>query len=160
MQISPPSRRDKFYRFTGKVTLGILTLLLGFSAIGFGLGRFLPLGDDHYVNIESSPSGYMKAALISRSGGGAISPYCTEAIAVALSAATEKEIMTQEFEIYSSNECDTFSDHSPSPVVEWVSDTKLKVSFSINKTAASMKTVQLKKRDASGQVSIDFTIRP
>jgi len=160
MQNSPATRRDKFYRFTGKVTLGILTLVLGFGVVVFGLGRFLPLGDDHHVNLKSSPSGLMKAALISRFGGGAISPYCTEAIAVAPSTATETMIMTEKFEIFSSNECDTFSDYSPSPVVEWVSDTKLKVSFSINRTAAFMRTVRLKKQDASGRVSIEFTIRP
>jgi len=68
--------------------------------------------------------------------------------------------MAGKFNVYSSTDCDTFADQSPSPVVEWISDTTLKISFSINGTSASMRTVLLRKQDASGQVGVEFIARP
>ncbi len=160
MQASQLSTADRVYRSTGKITLGVLTLCLILGTIAFSLGWLFPLGDDYYVKLYPSPSGHMKAAHVSRSGGGGISPYCTEAIAVAPASTNEAEIMAQRFEVYSSGDCDAFADHSISPIIEWISDERLRIIFSINRTGTSMKTVQLKKQDLSGRTSIDFAARP
>jgi hypothetical protein len=159
MQAQQLSRRDPIYRFIGKLSIGIVSLCLILGATIFGLGRFFSLSEDHFIKLYPSPSGHMKAALISRSGGGGISPYCTDAIAVAPASADEAEIMAEKFEVYSSGDCDTFADHSPSPVLEWVSNEKLRISFSINRTATSMRTVQLRGQDLSGRIGIEFAAR-
>lgn len=156
----PPSQKDKLYRLTGKVTFAALTIFLGLAAIAFVAGRVLPLSDHHYINFYPSPSGSVKAALIIRDGGGAISPHCSETIIISPATASDEEILMEELEVYSSSDCSTFSDHTPSPVIEWLSDTKLKIAFSLNGTAASMKSVKLRKQDASGHVAIEFSAYP
>lgn len=159
MQALQLSRKDQFYRFIGKITIGILSLCLILGTIVFGLGWLSPLGDDYYVKLYPSPSGHMKAAHISRFGGGGIASYCSEAIAVAPMSADEAEITAEKFEVYSSGECDTFADHSLSPTIEWISDETLRIGFSINRTAATMKTVQLRGQDLSGRIGIEFSAR-
>jgi hypothetical protein len=159
MQAPQLSRRDKIYRVAGKFTIGILSLCLILGTVTFSLGWFFSSRDDYHINFYPSPSGHMRAAHISRSGGGGISPYCTEAIAVAPASADEADIRTEKFEVYSSSDCDTFADHSPSPTLEWISNEKLRISFSLNRTAASMRTVQLRGRDLSRRVGIEFAAR-
>lgn len=160
MQFSPPSRWDAFYRLTGKATLGVLILFLGLGVVAFGFGRFLPSADDHYIGLVPSPSGHMKAAHITRSGGGGISPYCSESIAVVPTTAAEAEILREELEVYSSDDCDSFADHRLSPIIEWLSETRLRITFSTRRTAATMKSIKLKKQDASGRVAIEFVAHP
>lgn len=152
------SGKDQFFRFIGKVTIGVLILCLSLALAIFALGRLFSVGDDYYINLYPSPSGHMKAALVTRSGGGAISPYCTETLTVVPSSASEIEMAAEKFEVYSTD-CDTFADHSASPTVEWISNEMLRISFSINGTAVSMRTVQLKKQDLSGRILIEFTAR-
>jgi hypothetical protein len=155
MQAPQLSRKDQFYRLTGRITIGVLSLCLALGTVGLGLGWLFSLNDYYYMNIHPSPSGHMRAARISRFGG-AFTTQCTESIAVAPETVTEPELMTEKFDVYSSDDCDTFADHSQSPTVEWVSEEILRISFSINGTAASMRTVQLRKQDMSGRTGIEF----
>jgi hypothetical protein len=156
MQASQLSKSDHFYRTIGLLTTGILSLFLTMGIVVLSLAWLLPPSGDHYIDFHPSPSGHMKAAFIGRAGGGGISPYCDEAIAVAPTAVVEEELMTGKFDIFSSGDCGRFADHSPSPTIEWVSNEKLKVSFSIKGTAKSMRSVQLRGRDLSGYIGIEF----
>lgn len=155
MQTPQLSRKDRIYRSTGKLTIGALSLCLVLGAIVLGLGWLFSLNDHHYLNLYPSPSGQMKAAHIIRFGG-ALTTQCTESIAVAPATVTEAKLLTGKFDVYASGDCDTFADHSQSPNVEWMSDEILRISFSINGTAASMRTVQLRKQDLSGRTRIEF----
>jgi hypothetical protein len=53
-------------------------------------------------------------------------------------------------------DCASFADHSSSPAIEWLSDSDLKITASINATAQATKPLNVRKSDASGKVRIQF----
>ncbi|WP_250504040.1 hypothetical protein [Caballeronia sp. AZ7_KS35] len=104
----------------------------------------------------TSPSGQYQAVLLTWVGGGGISPYCDEALLVIPSPKDQPQAkLKKRYEVYS-GECGNFADHSPSPKITWRSDDVLRVTFSINGTAAWPKKVKMKMVDASGLVRIEF----
>jgi hypothetical protein len=105
-----------------------------------------------------SPNEEYRAVIQTWAGGGGLSPYCHQAILVVPAGINLANVHdTQSYEVYSGSECDSFADHSPSPEITWDGDHTLKVRISINRTAMTGQTVRLRKRDASGAVSIKFS---
>ncbi|WP_413183940.1 hypothetical protein [Paraburkholderia sacchari] len=105
-----------------------------------------------------SPNDQYRAVLQTWAGGGGLSPYCQQAILVVPVGINLANVHdTQSYEVYSGSECDSFAAHSPSPEITWDGDRTLKVRVSINRTAMTEQTFRLRKRDASGAVSIKFS---
>lgn len=106
-----------------------------------------------------SPNDEYRAVIQTWAGGGALSPYCYEAILIVPARVNLANMHdAQSYEVYSGSECDSFADHSSSPEITWDGDRTLKVRISINRTAMSEHTVRLRKRAASGAVSIKFAM--
>jgi len=113
-------------------------------------------GGEMFVKALSSPSGKYKAIVFTNAGGGAISPSCFQRISVAPASIKESEVERMpQHEVYS-GPCDSFTNHEPSPKVQWTSDSSLRIEFSINETAISPSQVRLKKVDASNSVAVSF----
>jgi hypothetical protein len=145
----------------GRILLWILAtvgaVVIGLYLIAAGLVTAIPGGkSDRYVSVVLSPNRKFKAAQITYAGGGAISPYCENTVLV-VPASIPDDVAEREkrYEVFSA-ECDTFADHSRSPKVEWISDSSLKITFSINSTALTGHKVSLKKIDTSGSVGLNF----
>jgi hypothetical protein len=105
-----------------------------------------------------SPDGTYVAMLLNYNGGGAISSYCNDRIAIipkSFSREFPHDIPDESYDVFRA-ECGTFADHSFSPKLDWISNSHLQITYSIHYTALSPAKVQLKKIDKSGQVSLRF----
>ncbi|AUG42043.1 hypothetical protein CXP47_19895 [Pseudomonas chlororaphis] len=112
--------------------------------------------DDLYTQVYPSPSGRYSAALVSRSGGGAIAPFCSDEVLVFNSLLdVEEAINSNNYQVYL-GECDSFLDHAPSPKVQWVSDSELRVGFALGGARMFSRNVNLRGTDASGNVQVRF----
>jgi hypothetical protein len=112
-----------------------------------------------HIGFRDSPDGKLKAAIVTYAGGGAISPYCYQSISVVPAETPDQEAVDSRFEVYS-GPCDSFAlkegTMAASPLVEWISDSMLRITISINSTALHPSTVRVKKRDSSGRVTVQF----
>jgi len=113
--------------------------------------------DDVVKNAYASPNGRYTAALVTRAGGGAIAPFCSDAVLVFNSLQTIDEVLARpEYQVYS-GECDVFSDHGASPKLTWTSDDELHIDFAIGATALTGRDVKLRASAASGKVYVTFS---
>jgi hypothetical protein len=159
--ISEYSKKRTLRHSISRVLLWILAavgaVVTGLCVIAAGLVPVIPgVKPDRYVSTILSPNGKFKAAKITYTSGGAISPHCDDTILI-MPASMPDDVAEREkrYEVFSA-ECDTFADHSRSPNVEWISDGHLQITFSINSTALTPNKVSLKKIDASGSVRLNF----
>jgi hypothetical protein len=155
----PAPRKKRRFRFwiervlasAGAVTIGIICIIAGLFAV-------IPIGKrDRIVSIAPSPTGKYQAQKITYASGGAISPNCRDVILVV--PVSEPDAAKQEArnEVFSA-ECDSFASHEGAPKIEWLSDDNLQITSSINSTAVTAKTVNLKKIDRSGSVRVNFIV--
>ncbi|MGE7956145.1 hypothetical protein ACQKQA_06005 [Pseudomonas sp. NPDC089530] len=144
--------------------MGLLKFVL--AAIGFlavlkyGVTRLIGMSadpdDDLYTQVYPSPNGRYSAVLVSRSGGGAIAPFCSDEVLVFNSLLdVEDAIKSNDYRVYS-GECDNFLDRAPSPKVRWDSDFDLRVDFALGGTRMFSRNLSLRGTDASGNVQIRF----
>ncbi len=118
-----------------------------------GLGGYFALGAlssgagvKPFSHSFPSPNGQYKAVLLTFSGGSALGDaFCYDKILV-VPASVSNDVPDERYEVYSA-QCDLFADHSTSPKLKWTSDSALEITFSINSTALSSRTVRLKKAD-------------
>ena len=138
----------------------LLAIIGGFTVVAyFAPQQYLaPPAPDH-VKYVGSPDGKLKAAVLTFAGGGALSPCCYRKVLIVPVAATDQEVADSRFEVYS-GPCDGFAPRNdiiePSPRLDWLSDTALRITISINATAVQPTKVDMKKQDASGKVRIEF----
>ena len=110
-----------------------------------------------YLREVRSPKDEYRAVLQTWAGGGGLSPYCNQSVLVVPTGVNLSDLSDKKrYEVYSSNDCDSFADHSPSPEIVWEDPRTLKIRVSINRTAMNEQTVRLRKRDASGSVTVKF----
>jgi hypothetical protein len=118
-----------------------------------------PFGGDVSVHFIPSPDASMKAALVYYTGGGAISPYCSIVVSVLPDTGSETDAQDKKFTVFT-GECAGFAVRNGavlnSPIIEWVSNTTLRITSSINATMLTPVTVTMKKRDASGRVTLQY----
>lgn len=150
----------KLVVIVGKLVVIALALIGAFSLLVLAKkNEAAPYGGDAHVRFFLSPDSSMKAALVTYAGGGAISPYCWSQVSVVPSSGSEAEAQDKKFAVFTGG-CDGFSVRDgrvePSPRVEWLSNSELKVTSSINSTLLTPATVTMKKRDASGRVTIRY----
>lgn len=110
--------------------------------------------DDVSITVYPSPSGQYSAARVTRSGGGAIAPFCSDAVIVFNGYLNVRDFIARpEYEVYSA-ECDDFFDHESSPKIQWDSGGELRVDFAIGSTRLYSRKVDLRATDASGSVQV------
>jgi hypothetical protein len=135
---------------------GMLTVLHQFMQYRISL---IESPDPDRLQLYPSPDGKYQAELLSWAGGGGLSPYCNQTLIVFPASVSLKQVQRdRRYEVYS-GECDDFADHSPSPKITWRSDRALDILFSINRTAASSRSVKLRKLDATGNVKLEFAAK-
>lgn len=136
------------------VLIGAFQVVSWLAHIAF---RHAAVADVPDVREVRSPNDEFRAVVQTWTGGGGLSPYCQESILVVPVGTNLTNVHdTKSYEVYSSSECGSFADHSPSPEITWDGDRTLKIRVSIDRTAMTEQTVRLRKRDASGAVSIKF----
>jgi len=134
--------------------IGFLTVLK-YGAIRL-IGMTADPDDDVYTKVYPSPNGHYSAVLVSRAGGGAIAPFCSDEVLVFNSLLDVKDaIKSNGYRVYS-GECDSFFDHAPSPKVQWDSDFDLRVDFALGGTRMFSRKLDLRGTDASGNVQVRF----
>jgi hypothetical protein len=136
-------------------TFGALTLIK-YAAVA--LLSLSPDSEDEVTKtMYLSPNGKYTAAHVTRTGGGAIAPFCSDTVFVFNSLQTIDEVMTHtEYEVYS-GECDVFFNNDASPKVKWRSDSDLRIDIAIGATRVLSRDVSLRASDASGQVQVKFS---
>lgn len=137
------------------VVVGALTLLK------YGAIKLLSLSpdsdDDVTTTVYLSPGGKYTAAHVTRAGGGAIAPFCSDTVFVFNRLQTIDEVIAHpEYQVYSA-ECDVFFDHEASPKVRWDSDSDLQIDFAIGATRIVSRDVKLRASDASGKIQVRFS---
>jgi len=138
----------------------LLAIIGAFTVIAyFEPQRYVAPPTPDYIKFVGSPDGKLKAAVLTFAGGGALSPFCHEKVSIIPASATDHDVTDSRFEVYS-GPCDGFAPKNnivdQSPKLEWLSDTALRITISINATAAQPRKVELKKQDASGKAKIEF----
>jgi hypothetical protein len=135
--------------------IGVLSVLK-YAAITL-IGMTADADDDVYSKVFVSPSGHYSAALISRSGGGAIAPMYNDTVVVFNSRMPLEEVVqSKNYDVYS-GECDSFVDHSASPDIQWISDSEIHIDFAISATRVDSRRVDLRAMDASGNIQVRFS---
>jgi hypothetical protein len=117
--------------------------------------------DEKMVEIKTlnAPGGKYSAVVAESEEGGAFASSCSQSIFIIKNNRRESTSnLKGGTEIYSSNVCDTFSDHTISPEIAWQGENKLLVRFSINHTAGSLKNYRLRKMDETGLISVQFFV--
>jgi hypothetical protein len=139
-----------------------IVAVLGFAAaiaLGIWASRSGRPNLPDYIEVRDSPGKSFKAALLNWSGGGGISPYCNSSVAVAPLEASQEDLSRVEFVVFEDEDCDNFISNENSPKIEWVSDSDLRIVFSIKRAEISLRSVRLRRLDASRKVAIQFEIR-
>jgi len=150
----------------GKIVVIALALVGAVSLVPYLVLYLAPkgatkaaFGGDVSVHFIPSPNASMKAALVYYTGGGAISPYCSIVVSILPDTGSETEAQDKKFIVFTGG-CEGFTVRNGvmlnSPIVEWRSNTELKITSSINSTMLMPATVTMKKRDASGRVTVQY----
>jgi hypothetical protein len=146
----------------GRIVVGVLATIGGLTIFIVGylflIGATLPdLGKpDRFVSAYPAPDGKYKAVKLTVAGGGAISPFCNDAIfVVPITVADEAAERDESSKIYAAA-CDTFENHEPAPKIEWISKRILQITFSVNSTAPKSSKSDPKKNFCIRRSSCDF----
>jgi len=137
------------------VVVGALTILK------YGAIALLSLGPDADDDVTKmaylSPNGKYTAVHVTRAGGGAIAPFCSDTVFIFNSLQTIDEVITHpEYQVYYAV-WDVFFDHQASPAVKWDSESDLQIDFAIGATRIVSRDVKLRASDASGKIRVRFS---
>ena len=128
--------------------VGALVFVAAFAAVSF---YFSTVVDRPVRTISSvkSPDGQFKAVRISVSRGGA-APFCFDSVAVILAVYPDNFAeRSKSYDVFAAH-CARFADGAPSPGIEWLSDTDLRI------THAS-KPQKAKNTDVTKTVHVTFS---
>lgn len=141
-------------------TIGAFALLVPFYLYSCG---FMSVGMDYMGSAIYSPDKKYKAILFNVNGGGGISPYCMDAIAVAPASIADKAANAKRYVVYRGG-CCKFRDYKTNssencPVIRWLSNNGLQITFSAIDTATGIGEMMLKGHDHSGRVMMVYKTR-
>jgi hypothetical protein len=106
-----------------------------------------------------SPDGKFKAVKLTIAGGGA-APFCYDNIVVLLTVYPDDfDENRKAYEVYAAP-CGRFSDGTPSPKIEWLSNTSLQITVAPRPASADAKTIRMKNIDISKSVHVTFVEQP
>lgn len=139
----------------------LLTIIGALTLLKYGAIKLLSMNPDPDDEVMKtaylSPSGSYNATRVTRSGGGAIAPFCSDEVFVFNQALTIDDVLTHpDYRVYSAA-CDVFSSHENSPKIKWTSDSDLQIDFSIRSTSIASTDVTLKGSDASEKIKISYS---
>lgn len=127
-----------------------------------GTARDTP-SDDVYIDQPLySPDGKYMVVVFTDSGGGGISPYCTDIVSVVPASLTPAQGYARRFRVYTGT-CHTlgffYPLHSPpsllnAPLLKWSSPSKLEITIGSNQAALGVDKSQLVARNDDGLVEI------
>ena len=108
-----------------------------------------------------SPDGNFKAVLFNANGGGAISPYCYDAISV-VQAGTQANGNSKSERVYLAG-CHAFVDkltnnRTNGPKIRWLANDRLEITFSANQAAMGVSELTLKGWAAGGKVRMVYVV--
>jgi hypothetical protein len=140
----------------GRITRLVLTptaIVVGLAFLAYSVLRALDgfAGPPQSLTYILSPDGRLKAVTALEAGGGGIPPYCIKSISVVSAGASDQDAAQEQFLVFA-GDCDS------RPVVEWLSNTGLRITFSLNHRAANPNRFSLKGRDMSGMVTVAFVV--
>jgi hypothetical protein len=140
-----------------RIVVGVLATIGGLTIFIVGyiflIGVTLPdLGKpDRFISAYPAPDGKYKAVKLTVAGGGAISPFCNDAIFVVPITVVDEAAESDERSKVYAGACNTFANHEPAPKVEWLSKEVLQITFALNPRYVS--------RSAFDQVHVMFAGR-
>jgi hypothetical protein len=152
----------RIVRIIGTTLVVLLAIIGGIAVIIWFMPKNHPATPPpEHIRFFPSPDAKFKAAVLMFAGGGALSPYCYEKVSIVPAAAPDRDAAESRFEVYS-GPCDSFSSRDniieQSPMFEWLSNTELRMTISINSTAMAPRALWLRKQDASGKIRIEFVV--
>jgi hypothetical protein len=138
-----------------------LSIVGAVTIMKYGVTTLLSLtpdpDDDVTTTSHLSPDGKYNATYVSRSGGGAIAPFCSDKIFVFNNSLTINDVITHpEYEVYSA-ECDIFFNLDASPQLKWNSNNNLQIDFATNATQSLSREFKLRGSDASEKIQVRFS---
>ena len=107
--------------------------------------------------VKDIPYGQFKVVHLTYTNGSALTGglSCLNKVSVLPTSVDNSQAIDARFQVFVA-ECATFSDHSPSPRIEWLTDNSLKITASINTTALAMAPLNVRKLDATGTIRLQF----
>ena len=107
--------------------VGFLAIVVVLAAVSIYLSATVERADKS-MSALASPDGKFKAVTISFVGHGA-TPFCVVSISVMLAVYPDEFAESRkEYEVYSAP-CGSFADGAPSPKIEWLSATALRIGY-------------------------------
>ncbi|MES2164689.1 MAG: hypothetical protein V4476_26350 [Pseudomonadota bacterium] len=137
--------------------------LVGLLALLAGAARFLLnyFGDRPFQTQElRSPDGRYKAVLLNENGGGGISPYCVDTVAVV--SANVKVDTRDDAQVVYVGGCGSFRDPGTNnlrngPDVKWLAANRLEIRFP-QESVGGVAAMRLKQYAVQGNVTITYRI--
>lgn len=134
--------------------IGLIYVILKIGV--WGLVSVMP-DDKNDLSVKSfpSPDGNYIADVVEISGGGAISPFCSDLVAI-----RPRSIFLKTYEDYGryqvySDGCDSFGD-APSPKVNWAGNKTVEITFATRSARTFSRKISIKSLDESSQVGVKF----
>lgn len=137
----------------------LLTIGAG-TVLAYGLPpliRLLPQLEvpDKDVRELPSPDGAFTAVMTTEAGGGGISPFCSNTVAIVPNGVPASEGLSIKYKVFV-EQCGPRS-----PVVDWETASKLSIRYDPPDTPADyLGNIELRRHDASRKVDVMFLIRP
>lgn len=138
--------------------IGFVLVVLAIAAVSIYFSRTVERASKSLVAVVS-PDGKFKAVKLTIARGGA-SPFCYDNIVVLLTVYPDNfDENRKAYEIYAAP-CGSFSDGTPSPKIDWLSNTSLQITAAPHSALSDPKTIRRKKIDISKSVHVTFVERP
>ncbi len=137
--------------------IGFFIFVAVFAAISFyyvaTVGR-----PTRSLTAVTSPDGKYKAVTLTMSHAGA-TPYCFDSVAVILAVyPNDFGERNKRYEVFA-GPCVTFADGAPSPMIEWLSPTQLRIAHAANEAGAGKSKHVMNDVDVTKVVHVTFVER-
>ena len=128
----------------------VISALLGWTA-------YVQWRPEQPVFVKEIPHGQFKAVQLTYASGSALTggAICVNKVSVLPTSADAAQATSARFNIFVAN-CASFADHSPSPKIEWLSDSSLRITAAINDTVLSLAPLTVRSLDASGTIRLQL----
>jgi hypothetical protein len=135
-----------------------LFALIGFAASTMlGWTVFVQWRPEQPAFAKEIPQGKFKVVQLTYASGSALTGglSCVDKVSVLPTSLDSAQATEARFQVFVAD-CASFADHSPSPKIEWLTDSSIKITASIDSTALVVTPVNMRKSDVSGTVRIQF----
>ena len=137
--------------------IGFLAIVALLAAVSIYFSAIVDRADKTVAAL-ASPDGKFKAVRITFVAGGA-APFCFDNVSVMFAAYPDEFAQREKaYEVYAAP-CGSFANREPSPKLEWLSGSELKIAHAARPAASNVKPMRTKNIDVTKSVHVTFVER-